>query len=124
MRTSRVSFAWPTHGRAGGAAAGGGGGRGDRVGGVVLTDPDMLSADCSTVTAGDPLGNCELRLVIGPVYETADGDSLAAVAAQYRTTVKSLLLVNADLVATLPDSAGPASALPAGTAICVLPCTL
>ena len=52
----------------------------------MLRDPDLLPADCSAA-AGGLAAACELRLVVGPVYETAAGDRLGDVAARYRTTV-------------------------------------
>ncbi len=91
-------------------------------GGAVVRDPDVLVGDCPPGGA-DGVGGCEARLVIGPVYDTGPGDALAGVAARYRTTVKTLLMMNADLVARLPDQPTPDTLLPPGTPLCILPCT-
>ena len=63
---------------------------------------------------------CRPRQVVnlGPVYAARAGESAAAVAARFQTTVRSLLALNPDL--------GPAAAtaLPEGQELCLVPCSL
>ena len=54
-------------------------------------------------------------LNIGPIYKFQTGDSLMAVAARFRTTIRSLLDLN-------PDILDPVTVLP-GQEICFVPCT-
>ena len=51
-----------------------------------VDDPDMLALD-----------EQQQLVNVGPVYRTAPGDTLMMVAARFRTTVKSLLLLNPDV---------------------------
>ena len=69
---------------------------------TVIGDPDWIAA-------GDAVLN------LGPVYRVRPGETLHALAALFRTTVKKLLDVNPDLAA--------AAALPEGAPLCVMPCT-
>jgi hypothetical protein len=69
---------------------------------TVIGDPDWIAA-------GDAVLN------LGPVYRVQPGETLHALAALFRTTVKKLLDVNPDLAA--------AAALPEGAPLCVMPCT-
>ncbi len=54
---------------------------------------------------------------LGPVYRVKPGETLADLAARFRTTVKSLLSLNPDVQ---PD--GPRG-LPAGQELCLLLCS-
>ena len=54
-------------------------------------------------------------LNVGPVYRLEAGETLAGVAAAFRTTVRSLLALN-------PDVAGP-DAVRAGQELCLVPCS-
>lgn len=52
---------------------------------------------------------------LGPVYRAKPGDTLAAIAARFRTTMRSLLSLNPDV--------DLARALPVGQPLCVSLCT-
>ena len=54
-------------------------------------------------------------LNLGPIYQLGEGETLASVARQFRTTVKSLLQLNPDLV-------DPSSVRP-GQELCMIPCS-
>ena len=72
----------------------------------------MLTA--AVQVAADGTTNGQL-LNIGPIYRLEDGETLAGVAAQFRTTVRSLLELN-------PDIHGPES-VHAGQEVCLIPCS-
>jgi len=76
---------------------------------VIITNPDSIP----------PVNASKAPISIGPLYEAAQGDTLAGVAAQYRSTVKSILSLNPDLAPNVPDS----WELTAGQQLCVLPCS-
>ena len=69
---------------------------------VVIGDPDWIADSNSIIN-------------LGPVYRVQPGETLAALAALFRTTVKKLLDVNPDVAA--------AASLAAGATLCVMPCT-
>jgi hypothetical protein len=68
-----------------------------------IHDPDMLALDST-----------QQIFNVGPVYRTAQGDSLMSVAARFRTTIKSLLLLNPDVAL--------AAVLPQQQELCLIPC--
>jgi len=68
-----------------------------------IQDPDMLALDST-----------QQIFNVGPVYRTAQGDSLMSVAARFRTTIKSLLLLNPDVAL--------AAVLPQQQELCLIPC--
>lgn len=68
-----------------------------------IQDPDMLALDST-----------QQIFNVGPVYRTAQGDSLMSVAARFRTTIKSLLLLNPDVAL--------ADVLPQQQELCLIPC--
>jgi len=70
---------------------------------LTVTDPDMLA-----------LSSQQQVVNVGPVYRAADGDTLMTIAARFRTTVKSLLLLNPDV-----DGAG---VLRQKQELCLIPC--
>ena len=99
-----------------------------------VTDPGLLSTGmnppsnslpefpCRRLTAVwtltgmlDGVANGQL-LNIGPIYKFQTGDSMMAVAGRFRTTVRSLLDLN-------PDILDPATVRP-GQEICFVPCTV
>ena len=62
---------------------------------------------------------CCLQVVnLGPVYAAGLGESLAAVAARFQTTVRTLLSLNPDV------SPAAALALPEGQELCLVLCSL
>jgi hypothetical protein len=63
----------------------------------------------------------QLRQVInvGPVYGTKGAETLAYVAARFRTSVPRLLDLNPDIVAHPQNQP-----LPVGQELCLMPCTL
>ena len=68
-----------------------------------IQDPDMLALDST-----------QQIFNVGPVYRTMPGDSLMSVAARFRTTIKSLLLLNPDVAL--------AAVLPQQQELCLIPC--
>ena len=68
-----------------------------------ITDPVMLAVD-----------QRQQVFNVGPIYTITQGDTLMSVAARFRTTIKSLLLLNPDV--------GFSTVLPLDQQLCLIPC--
>jgi hypothetical protein len=77
---------------------------------ALVRNPDLIQT-----------GTHAQHLLVGVTYAAKGGESLVAVAARFRTTVKSILSLNLDLDASSQSS--PRTPLPDGQLLCIIPCS-
>jgi len=82
-----------------------------------VTNPDLIVSPHPVQNMDDATGNAHglPRVYVGPIYKVKEGESLQSIAVRFRTSVKSILSLN-------PDVMGEEDIEADETRLCLIPC--